>query len=174
MSFTNDALITTASGQQKIFTIMKGDHVLAGSVKARANSEVHFSSVEVAFSQAVSVGPPPVMVYVRYGNNQDLICTRDQPLLLINNALTTAGKLLPGQQLLGAGNIPVSVKAAYIGNYLGGVHHIAVASPWLRSLDKHLLLVNGLIVGDFTIQVHFNQLRAAQKVARYNALPEIG
>jgi len=170
--FANVTPIGLPDGQQRpIAEIEVGDMVLAGTV---SSDEVEWEPATVGFSQGTEGGSQPAMVYLVYGDGDGLVASPDQPMMLADGSLTTAARLAPGQDLMGVDGQPVTLSLVSIGEYKGGVHHIATNPDWEGSIDKHLIQANGLVAGDFTLQLHFPHLPSSEKVADWEALPELG
>lgn len=176
--FANDTLIAIPEGSKQIYLIAKGEQVLAGSVGSTGGKlQMNWVNTEVNFSQGTgSTGHQPMMVYISMTgkNTHELICSMDQPFLLADGKYTTAGKLRPGQQLVDKDGNPVTVELVSIGAYEGGVHHIATDKPWLKIPDGHLLLAGGVVAGDFTMQLYFDQLPDEMKEDNFAAKPKLG
>ncbi|MES2134275.1 MAG: Ig-like domain-containing protein [Bacteroidota bacterium] len=174
----NDTLIAIPNGVKPIYTISKGDDVLAASAASnKGGMNMQWSTAKVNFSSGTSSeGIQPAMVYLTLEGEQtsDLICSMDQPFLLADGKFTTAGRLVPGMQLVDKDGNPVNIALVSIGAYHGGVHHISTDAPWLKSADGHLLLAGGVVLGDFTLQMYFNQLPDDMKEPNHNDLPLIG
>lgn len=178
--FANDTLIAVPDGVRSISNIEQGAEVLAASIKeVSGGSHLEWSPAKVAFSEGTgSGGRQPFMVYIGFGSKndeiKDLICSPDQPFLLSNGKYTTAGKLVPGQELVDRNGDPVTVKLASIGSYDGGVHHIGTDEPWLGNPSGHLLLAGGVVAGDYEMQNRFDQLPESFKVEDHDSLPLLG
>lgn len=176
--FANDTLIAIPNGAKQIFLISKGEQVLAASVGSTSGKmQMNWSTAEVSFSSGTdSKGHQPVMVYISLSgkDTHELICNMDQPFLLADGKYTKAAKLHPGQQLVDKDGDPVMVDLISIGSYDGGVHHISTDKPWHKNPDGHLLLAGGVVAGDYTLQLHFNQLPDTMKEDNYDAKPSLG
>jgi len=178
----NDTLIAVPGGGfQQIDTFDIGQPVLAGSVTTDGgNVHVDWSERTVIFSQGTgNGGHQPVMVYITFGTeaNHDVLCNMDQPFLLNDGKFTTAGKLRPGQSLVDREGNAVPIQMVSIGNYEGGVHHISTDAPWNRDPNGHLLLAggaDGVVAGDYVLQMHFGSLPAELKEDNFDSLPLIG
>ncbi|MGN6253460.1 MAG: hypothetical protein ACTHO8_00500 [Solirubrobacterales bacterium] len=157
--------------RRPIAEIAVGDQVLAGKP---SSGKVEWEPARVGFSQGTEDGHQPAMAYLVYGDGEELIASPDQPLMLADGSLTTAGRVVPGQELMGVDGNPVPVQLASLGGYDGGVHHIATNPDWDGSIDNHLIQANGVVAGDFTLQLHFPEVPASEKVADWESLPEIG
>ncbi|WP_264537468.1 hypothetical protein [Flavobacterium sp. N1736] len=159
--------ITTPDGTKPIERIENGDTVLAFSSKLESGKiKLTASNQTVSYSAGVE-GQRSLMVYFDLRNFDDsridLICSLDQPLLLINGKYARAGKLGKGQELVNKEGNPVTINSASMGYYQGGIHAIVTNAPTNKLPDGHLLLANGIIIGDFIMQSHFDQLDNAIK-----------
>ncbi|AOM78412.1 hypothetical protein [Pedobacter steynii] len=83
-----------------------------------------------------------------------LLVTGIQPFLMKDGTLKQAQKLVPGKDVLlledGSTTPIVSLE---VGMFEKGVHHIATSTERATSLDGHLLLANGIVVGDYSTQI---------------------
>jgi len=61
-----------------------------------------------------------------------------------------------------------------LGEYKGGVHHIATDKEFTGDLNGHLLLSEGVVSGDFNLQIHAAQLKEHHFVDDHDNLPQIG
>jgi hypothetical protein len=136
---------------------------------------VRWDAAKVDFSAGTCGGQQLNMVFIAFnGPQQDLMCTLDQPLMLTDGKLTTASRLMPGQALLGKDNQPAVVERVSMGLYNGGIHDIATNRAWDKTPEGHLLLANGLVVGDYYLQLYFDDLKPQYKQDGYAAFPRIG
>lgn len=177
MCLGNDTLIATPNGDKSIYMISVGEQVLVASVGSTSGKiEVNWSTAMVNYSLGTGYGHQPIMVYLYLSGKGDneLICNMDQPFLLADGRYTTAEKLFPGQQLVDKDGDRVTIKLVSLGSYNGGVHHISTNSLWQKSPDGHLLLAGGVVAGDYTLQLHFDQLPDSMKEDNYAAKPSLG
>lgn len=172
--FANKTLIGLPDAQAcPIFEITEGDSVMAGTVGQ--SGSIDWSPTVVGFSQGTTEGTEPSMVYLVYGDGQQMIASTDQPLMLSDGSMTTAGRIVPAKdRLMGIDGTPLDVTLASLGSYTGGVHHIATDKAWTGSIDDHLIQANGVVAGDFVLQMNFPEVPPQQKVTGWSALPEIG
>lgn len=98
------------------------------------------------------------MIYVKYGNageeELDMIVTEDHLFLMQGGTLTPASALKAGDQLTRPNGSAVAVKQAYLGKYIGGVHHISTG-PFSGSLNGHLLNSNNVVSTDMAVKLEF-------------------
>ncbi|MGN6662930.1 MAG: hypothetical protein ACTHK6_01795 [Solirubrobacterales bacterium] len=141
--------------QRPITEIGKGDTVAAGRT---SGGRLEWEPATVGFSQGAHGGGPAPVVRVAYGERGGLTVSPDQPLMLADGSLTTAAHLAAGQELMGADGEPVPVGEARFEEREGGVHHIATSPDWNGSIDGHLLQANGVVIGDFTLQLHLSEV----------------
>ncbi|WP_125719197.1 Hint domain-containing protein [Flavobacterium ustbae] len=149
--------IATPSGEKAISDLYKGDSVLAFSAKlesgklqlSSSEGKVTFSGGTQGFNNAL---------YLVFGDNKEMICTMDQPFLLENGKYARGIQLIPGQHLVDKDGNSVEVKLVSLGQYYGIINGIAVNDLKFTSPDDHLLLAQGVIVGDFIFQMYFDSL----------------
>lgn len=169
--FADNTLIGLPHGEEEILNIEIGKEVLSGSVES--GQTVTWEPAQVTFSNGTGGGEEPAMVYLEYGDGRKMIVSTDQPLMLAEGLLTVASRVTVGAELMGVDGTPLRVTLATIGTYKGGVHHIATGK-WTGSINKHLIQANGVVAGDFALQLHFAEIPDDQKVHGYGAMPEIG
>ncbi|MGN6253458.1 MAG: hypothetical protein ACTHO8_00490 [Solirubrobacterales bacterium] len=141
--------------QRPITEIGSGDTVAAGKV---SGGRLEWKPTTVGFSQGTHGGGPAPVVRVAYRERGGLTVSPDQPLMLADGSLTTAARLAAGQELMGVDGEPVPVDGVRPGEREGGVHHIATSPGWSGSVDEHLIQANGVVIGDFALQLHFSEV----------------
>lgn len=99
-----------------------------------------------------------------------LLVTAIQPFLMKDGTLKQAQKLVPGKDVLllqdGSTTPIVSLE---VGMFEKGVHHIATSAERATSLDGHLLLANGIVVGDYSLQISLANKNGLLKDAHVDA-----
>ncbi|MCV9928547.1 hypothetical protein OIU83_12840 [Flavobacterium sp. LS1R49] len=157
-----DTSIDTPEGIKSIDNICKGDTVLAAFVKsAKGKIKLFWSTAKVSFSiDSNPISPKSKMVYISVYDEikKDILCSLDQPVLLANGKYTIARRLIPGQELVNKNGKPIVILSTNIAPYHGGVHHISTNSTWNNNPDGHLLLSNGIVTGDYILQLYFDQI----------------
>ena len=71
----------------------------------------------------------------------------------MDGTMTRALKLMPGDQLMSADGSPDTVTSVAVGSYAKSIHHISTSSGPATGVDGHLIIVNGIVAGDFALQV---------------------
>jgi hypothetical protein len=170
--FANGTLIGIPTGNEEVQKLNVGEEILAGSINGL--NSLDWKPRRLTFSSGTAKGTQPGMVYIAYGDNKDLILSPDHVLMLSDGKLTTAMKLIPGAFLMGANGEPVPIYTVSLGAYRGGVHHIATDSEFNGSVDGHLINSNGIVSGDYTLQLYFNSLGDEHKAKDYTHLATIG
>lgn len=103
-----------------------------------------------------------------------LLVTGIQPFLMKDGTLKQAEKLVPGRDVLilqdGSTTPIVSLE---VGMFEKGVHHIATSTQKATSLDGHLMLANGIVVGDYAAQISLRSKSGVLKDAHIDA-PALG
>jgi len=171
-----DTPIAIPDGVKAIQDVKIGDVVLAAAPeKGHDSLTFKWSHTKVAFSDGVAhslVGTPVIVVY--YGE-QSMIVTVDQLFMMPNGKLKRADRLVPGtDSLVGANGEAIPLLKVAMGEYKGGIHHIATTMDFDGSIDNHLLNANGVIIGDYLLQLHQNELKEDAEVVMHSQLPIFG
>lgn len=170
--FAYNTMIAVPDGAVAIQEIPVGAEVRSAALE---NGKPLWSTKKVTFSAGVAGGDHPAMVYINHGVDQaDLICNADQVFVLANGEMVRAAQLTLNDELLGENGEAVPIHLVAIGNYKGGIHHISTGNEWGGSPDGHLLLAAGVVVGDFSLQMHFDSIEPSRKVSNFAARPDIG
>ena len=87
-------------------------------------------------------------------NPNFLLVTSTQPFLMKDKTLKQARKLIPGKDVLvlADGNT-TPVVSLEVGMFNKGVHSIATSKEAAKSVDDHLMLGNGIVIGDYSAQI---------------------
>lgn len=133
----------------------------------------------VAFSSGTGPGSDSPTIQVRYGDpNQPetLIVAGRQLFLLAGGKLKQASRLVAGQDQL----VRADGSATPIIDVLGGIaadtlHCIATSTEPATRLAGHLMVVNGVVCGDYALQLgNLEQTAPDLLVAGHADLPELG
>lgn len=127
-----------------------GDSVLA------AGKTLEWKEHKVVFSQGTTgASRQKFTVLVTYSDTF-LVVTSDHLFVLANGKLKPASKLNTEDKLVTPDGRAVTIKALHIGDYTGGFHHIATSkSEPNENLDGHLLNTNGVVSGDYAVQLFY-------------------
>lgn len=83
-----------------------------------------------------------------------VVVSADHIFMLADGSLCRADRLTPEDALMGADAHPAEIAALYAGDYLAGFFRIATAVEQPpETLDGHLLNTNGVVSGDYAVQV---------------------
>jgi len=175
--FAYGTRIGVPEGSKVIEQFVVGDKVLTANLESSGTGiKLNWSSTKVSFSSGT--GPDsqePAMVYIHHGEVGSLVVTPDHLFLLPNGKLKRADRLVPGQdQLVSAEGTPVAINEVSLGAYTGGVHHIATDKEFTGDLNGHLLISEGVVSGDFNLQIHASELKEHHFVDDHDNLPKIG
>lgn len=154
------ALISIPSGLKPIDHFEKGDSVSAISIKVyRGKIKLSLSKAKISFS-ASNQDQSNKMVYMTLHRNDTphLICNSNLPFLLPNGKYTRADKLFSGQEIVDKNGKSLKIENLSIKKHKGELHQISTNIKWDNTPNGHLLLVNDVVVGDFILQVYFDQL----------------
>ena len=156
----NGLLIATPNGDKLIETLTIGDAVSSASIELAGNKvQLKWSNelVDKMFDTKKKVNP--FTVYINYGDDtQAMVCTSEQPFLLSNGKCIIAERLRPGMYLIDKKGKHVRLNALSFGSYEGGEYAFSTNKPWTKNIEGRLILMNGVVAGDYLLQKKFNQL----------------
>ena len=157
--FSAKTPVAIPSGMRAIGDINIGDPVLAAAKNNNgwswSEQIVHFSSG----SPPSATGTGNLMFLITYDDGKSVVASPNQLFLLSGSGkLKRADQLVPGvDQLVNESGSDVAIHRVDSGNFTGAVHHIATDVPsyedFTGSLDNHLINVNGIISGDYLLQL---------------------
>src|ERR671932_823858 len=175
--FAHGTRIGVPNGFKVIEQFQVGDRVLTADVEPSGTGvKLNWSTAKVTFSNGT--GPDShqaAMVYIHHGETGIIIVTPDHLFLMPNGKLKRADRLVPGvDYLVSSEGQPVAINEVSIGEYTGGVHHIATNKEFTGDLNGHLLISEGVVSGDFNLQIHAAQLKESHFVDDHDNLPKVG
>ena len=104
-----------------------------------------------------------------------MVVTPDHLFLTPAGKLKRADRLVPGQDfLVSAEGAPVAINEVSISKRKGGVHHIAIDKEFTGNVDGHLLISEGVVSGDFNLQIYARDLKAQYFADDHDNLPKVG
>ena len=175
--FAYGTQIGIPEGSKAIEQFSIGDQVLTANVTAHGDGvNLSWTPATVSFSSGTGPdGYQPTMVFIRHGGAGSIIVTPDHLFLMPNGKLKRANRLVPGVDfLVSAEGVPVEINEVSLGEYRGGVHHIATDKEFSGEISGHLLISEGIVSGDFNLQIHAAALKEAFFVDDHDELPTIG
>lgn len=138
------------------------------TVVLAAGRDLDFKPVRVTHAAPAGPGAAEHAVYLKYlvdGQARALVVAREHPFLLHGGTLAAADALRAGDALTGRDGAPAPVLEAGWSGYTGDFHPFAtVMEPPAPGLDGHLVLTNGVVTGDFAVQVFSEYERASSRV----------
>jgi hypothetical protein len=97
-----------------------------------------------------------------------------QPFLMKDGTLKQADKLVPGKDVLvGEDGSAMPVISVEAGLFKKAIHHIATSVEKARSLNGHLLLANGVVIGDYATLIGMTTKNSSLE-DRYSEHPALG
>ncbi|NEO81562.1 hypothetical protein, partial [Moorena sp. SIO4G3] len=157
--------IATPDGEKAIEEFQIGDLVSVANLESTGETlRLSWAAKPVKFSGGTSPLPKgaahyPPMIFLNYGEERkNIISTMDQLFLLANGKVKQADKLSIHDLLVAPDGTPVKINAIKLGEYSGGIHHIAISDHFTQTLDGHLLNSNGVVTADFSVQIQTEQL----------------
>lgn len=165
----NYGRVAVAEGVVPAEELQSGTSVKVASVGASGAPQ--WDSAPVSFSGGVAADAAADAVYIAYGDGLDTFADPDRPYLLVGGAIVPARQLQLGDALVGEDGHALLIHVIGTGPSPVGRQQIAVDRPWSGSADGHLLLVDGAVVGDFTLQMNLADLDPTEPA---RPRPEVG
>ncbi|MGD0153544.1 MAG: hypothetical protein ABSC17_07255 [Thermacetogeniaceae bacterium] len=164
MSFAYSTTITVPSGVMEIQEISMDDTILASAIYPV--EKIFWNPEVVSYSAGCVISSECPMIFMVFSDDQErqIICSTDQVFMLTNGKLIRAEELKPGDSLANRDARPVMLNTVSEGLYNGGIRDIAVEPGY--SQEGSLILANGVIVGDYSLQLRFDQLPDNLKVGK--------
>lgn len=154
--------IAAPEGYRQIQAFQVGDPVLAFSAKLESGKiKLTPSNAKISFSDGIDSRQKSLLLLIHFKSSSDSIaeflCTLNQPFLLSNGKYVQAQNLQIGEELVDKDGNPMPIVQIIRSSFQNGIHAIATDAPG-RNPDGHLLLANGVIIGDFLFQIGFHDL----------------
>lgn len=171
-----DTSITVAAGESRaIQEIRVGDPIYV-AMDAELKT---WAQVPIQFSSGTGGDSKSSMIQVSFGDGvkaESVIATRNQLFLLPGGKLKRASTLVPGQDVLvrpDGSHAPVLDLVS--GLFNKGVHMISTSTSTTTDLGGHLIVANGVVCGDYSLQLtHLEQAKPELMAGGEDELPEFG
>lgn len=161
----------SATSTKAIQTFVIGDRVLAFDADGQSREST------IAFSNgtsATSVQPEMAYVSFRIGNEDITVTTTlNHTFLGADRRLIQAQMLVPNYQVMLADGAVTVITKLEIKSYTGGVWNIATTTEQPENLDGHLVDTDGILSGDFALQLFYDDLAAKGYAVPRDSLPAV-
>lgn len=149
-----DALVAISEDEfAHMSDINEGDTVLVYDL------DLGFKPGEVSFTSGLtrheSAGPLRYIAFEYGSETRKLVVTPEQMFLMRSGKLKAAQQLVAGDELQRADGGSARVKDARAYEEEANVYHIGIANSGAEGLDRRLINLNGVICGDFSVQVSY-------------------
>lgn len=162
--------VQDGDGEYKAIEMFQvGDSVLAAGLSLRWEAQaVEFSAGTTGASRQ------KYTVLVVYDDTA-IAVTSDHLFLMSDRVLRRADRLTAGDKLVNPKGEPIEIKSVHIGDYLAGFHHIATKKEQPKpDLENHLINTNGVISGDYAVQLFARDGSFKGKIADHDKLAIVG
>jgi hypothetical protein len=138
-----------------------------------------WEQMPVAFSSGTGPGSDSPTIQIRYGDPSHpdmIIASSGQLFLVAAGKLKQASRLVAGRdQLVGADGAATPIIDLIGGIAADTLHRIATSTGPATSLAGHLMVANGVVCGDYALQLgNLEQAAPDLLVAGHADLPELG
>jgi hypothetical protein len=158
-----DLPVAIPIGQELVKNFHKGDPVLAGSVKkGGAGVAVHWKEAHV--EAAGKLDPSDFdpndnkAVLINYGQGKNAIVATYQYIMTTSGKLKQARDLSVGDSLLSKEGAALPINSLKLGEFEGPRYHLGTTKEYNNPIDGHLLCVNDIVIADYVLQKHRNEL----------------
>ncbi|NOU77447.1 hypothetical protein GC101_00985 [Paenibacillus sp. LMG 31459] len=150
----NTPILVSKDQSKAVQEIKVGDYVyVAGLDLVWKQKKVGYSGG----SQSSKNTRQPGIIFISYGQEQYLVVTPDSLFLMPDQTLKRADKLTIQDHLLNEKGQKVAIHGVDSGVYRGGFHHIATDTQEPNeNLDGHLVIANGIVCADYTLQIKYH------------------
>ncbi len=113
----------------------------------------------VLFSSGTGSNGNNKFIKVSFGNRETdpkyILVSSAQPFLMPDKSLKQAQKLVPGKDLLVMGDgTTCSIMSLEVAIFHKGAHHVATSLRPAENLNGHLMLANGIVIGDYAVMLN--------------------
>lgn len=180
--FAWNTLVLVGENKVKVIQdIEEDEEVYTASIKVdQGQISLTWQPTKVGYSDGTSPGGiPQEMVVIHCQDiNAEITATPDQLFLLPNGKLKAAKQLTPNDELVDYAGQPVVIETVRLVKSTDGIHHLGLgeAPPTTEvPIDGHLFLADGVISGDFWLQVTYHSNEMSRfLVDDFDDLPVIG
>lgn len=152
---SNGDLIETPNGLVNIETLHIGDEIFVGILSSEKDMKLNWNLDTV---KLIDYEIPVHGVYITYGQVKEMVVNPDYVFMLHSGKFTTANKLTTEDQLVDMEGNPVRISSVNLCPYNEKKYNVTVNMDFDGSVSNHLIILGGIVSGDFTLQLHFNEL----------------
>ncbi|HEY0396162.1 MAG TPA: hypothetical protein VGD01_16885 [Candidatus Elarobacter sp.] len=169
--------LRTAEGLKSVETLTTSDRVMAlDDPAALAEGRPTWTLQPVVFTGGAGAETAPPAVSIGYGDNRHVVAPADQLVMTGTGKLKAASRLVPGRdemRLADGTRAPVTRVAR--GTFAQGSRHVAASDTAFNgSVGGHLLDAEGVVVGDYVLQLNARSLSPELLADAHWDLPELG
>lgn len=156
MSLAYDTSIKTSNGALKAIQ----DFILSDLIWVAETPELtSWVQKPVLFSSGTGPGGKSQFINVGFGaygtDLKYILVSLAQPFLMPDKSLKQAQKLVPGKDLLVMEDgTTCPILLVEVGVFNKGAHHVATSLQPAGNLNGHLMLANGVVIGDYATMLN--------------------
>ncbi len=159
----NSSQVTLPEGKVLIDRMMMGDRIMSFSPNEQL-TEFRSEPESVKFVSGTPADGNRILFMLQTTTNQSLLATNDQVLVTVEGKLIRASKLQAGDKFWGCNGEKLQLASVVQGRFNVGV--VGLSTDYSSddvTLDNHFICANGIIAGDFYIQLHYDDLVDEEK-----------
>jgi hypothetical protein len=154
------ATVTTPTGDAAINTLQTGNSIHAATMQG---TSMQWKTQAVSLSAGLNSNETADVITLVVNGSTKLSVTPDHVLMLANGKLIQAQGLKINDALMRADGEVAKITALGLEHLEYAIHSISTDAPFDGTPNGHLLNTNGIVCGDYTLQIHFDQLAATYK-----------
>jgi hypothetical protein len=154
------ASIATPVGNAAVHDLQTGTIVHVGSVQG---SVVQWNSQALALSSGLAINEPEEVITFVLDGTKKLSVTPDHVLMRADGKLVRAHALSLNDALMGATGEAVKITALGKERVAHTTHSISADASFDGTPKNHLINSNGIVCGDYTLELNFDQLQTQFK-----------
>jgi hypothetical protein len=152
MAFAANSPVRVPDGTKPISQFSIGDTVTVFTPNGTEPKQITFSDGSGPGGRHAN------MVYIEFNEGHEtLIVTPDQPVMMADQTLKRAINLTPGDALMGGNGQATMAVHIFMGEYSGGLQSV-MTNGASEGSDGHLIIVSGVVCGDFQVEIHFDSI----------------
>lgn len=153
----SSSLVNVPEGKITIDRLLMGDQVMTYSPNEQL-TEFRSEPESVKDVSGTPAEANRVLINLQMTTNQSLLATTDQVLVTVDGKMIRASTLMVGDKIWGCNGESLQLASVVTGRFNVGVFGLTTDFDERLSLDNHFICVNGVIAGDFYIQINYNDL----------------
>ncbi|MGL4599272.1 MAG: hypothetical protein ACRCYO_17250 [Bacteroidia bacterium] len=154
------ATIASPTGDLAVHTLQTGNAVHAGTLQG---TTMKWTTQALSLSAGLNSSEAADVITLVVNGSTKLSVTPDHVLMLANGKLVLAQALKISDLLMRADGEVAKITALGLEHLEHAIHSISTDAPFDGTPNGHLITTNGIVNGDYTLQINFDKLPSSFK-----------